>query len=67
VFDDISESITEIDDCSDILDFTRCSYTREASSKIFILAKFEGKTQLLEYSLVNDPALNDEHHRPFKI
>lgn len=73
VFSDLSEVELEIEDCSKIVDFTRCSYTVRDSEKIFFLVNNSetSKLQLLEYSiqeeLIQSPNQQNVYFKPFRI
>ena len=60
MFDELSEAEIEIEDCTRIIDFTRCSYSVQASDWVHVIyEKTDSSVNLVQYRIVDDVAAYD--------
>ena len=63
VLDEFADAELEIEDCSRVIDFTRTAYTVQDSNSIHLLIeKVGGKTNLVQYTVVDDHKSYDENN-----
>ena len=55
IFDELSEAEIELEDCQSVIDFTRCSYSVQASNSVHVVYEKADKTvSLVQYRIVDD-------------
>ena len=60
IFDELSEAEIEIEDCTRIIDFTRCTYSVQASDWVHVIyEKTDSTVNLVQYRIVDDIAAYD--------
>jgi hypothetical protein len=61
VLDEFADAELEIEDCTRVIDFTRTAYTVQDCNSIHLLVeKVGGKTNLVQYTVVDDHKSYDE-------
>ena len=60
IFEELSEAEIEIEDCTRIIDFTRCAYSVSGSNWIHVVyEKADSSVHLVQYNIIDDTASYD--------